>query len=60
MTARDAILSAIAATLGPRPAASAIDAEAQALLLDLDEVRPALPPGAMPPRSAPRWSGSAR
>jgi len=54
MTARDAILSAIAATLGPRPAASAIDAEAQALLLDLDEVRPALPPGALPDAFAAR------
>lgn len=54
MSARDAILSAIAATLGPRPAPAAIEAEAQALLLDLDEIRPALPPGALPDAFAAR------
>ena len=54
MSARDAILSAIAATLGPRPAQAAIDAEAQALLLDFEDVRPALPPGPLPDAFAAR------
>jgi len=43
VSARDTILSAIDATLGPRPEQASIDAKAQALLLDLDETRPALP-----------------
>ena len=54
MSARDTILAAIAATLGPRPAPDAIQAEAQALLLDPGEIRPALPPGTLPDAFAAR------
>lgn len=54
MSARDTILAAINATLGLRPVQAAIDAEARALLLDLDEIRPALPAGSLPDAFAAR------